>query len=84
MEQPLFVGSAEEANAHLLEVRKKTSKPPRNKAPADLEPKANPLTNQEENKKTAPEENKKTAPEAYPSTNPTMVLWDPKEGSQEV
>ena len=39
VQRHLLFGSAEEANAHLLEVRKKTPKPPPNKTPADLEPK---------------------------------------------
>ena len=80
VEQHLVSGSAEEANAHLLEARKKTPKPPPKKTPADLRPKANRLTNPQENKKTTPEENKKTNPEAYTPTNPTPALWDPKGG----
>ena len=84
VERHLLFGCAEEANAHLLEVCKKTPKPPPNKPPADPEPKANPPTNPEENKKTAPEENKETDPEAYPPTNPTPALWDARDGSQEV
>ena len=84
VERHLLFGSADEANAQLLEVGKKTPKPHPNKAPADPRPKANPPTNPEENKKTAPEEKKKTDPEAYTPTNLMTALWDPKEGSQEV
>ena len=42
VELHLFLCSAEETNAHLLEVREKTPKPPPNKALADPEPKGNP------------------------------------------
>ena len=82
VELHIFFGFAEEANEHLLEVRK--NKPLPNKAPADPEPKAHPPTNPEENKKTGPKENNKTVPEAYDPTNPKPALWDPKDGSQEV